>query len=252
VSESDTQAGRATETARPDGVRWSGAASAGTARSASQPAGRAAARGVLHYWPAQRLDRLGRQLVAPAGADLAAAGQQHHRLGHAVDIDAKRGPVGVLPLARLHGQVGEEDQLPRGAGGVAGHQVVDRAAVGLAHPGIQQGGRAAHQQAARGGQGGGQGLVDQQPQGAVGDRVGVSSSPKLLGPSRRTCRCTLMRTSPESAPWPGCSVLPWLVRRPWPATRFPNQEPGRQARGSWSQAVDAYQAVSQTRRSRRR
>jgi hypothetical protein len=65
--------------------------------------------------------------------------------------------------------------------GVTGEQVVDRPAVGLAHPILEEGGGADHHQAAGGGQGGGEGLADQQAQVAVVHRAGGQLLAEAVG-----------------------------------------------------------------------
>jgi hypothetical protein len=94
---------------------------------------------------------------------------------------------------------------------VAGEQVADRPAVGLPDPLIEQGGGADHQQAAWGGWGIGEGLIDQQAEVAVVHRAGDSSSPTLLGQAAAPARPPAPSRR-ESSPQ-GYSVLPRSSQR---------------------------------------
>jgi hypothetical protein len=73
---------------------------------------------------------------APCGDD---------RAGDRLRVDADRGPGAVGPGAQLHRQVGQEDQLVGCPIGVAGHKLIQHAAVRLRHGGLQQRGRGDHQ-----------------------------------------------------------------------------------------------------------
>jgi hypothetical protein len=89
---------RAPPSPGPAGYRNGSSSGRGPLVGCSQRMNRSAARraqavaefgaGVGHRRAAQRLGLPRRQVVAPAGADLPAAGQLHDRLGDAVDVDA--------------------------------------------------------------------------------------------------------------------------------------------------------------------
>jgi hypothetical protein len=121
----------ATGTGRRPGVRWRGAATAGTPGRADGRAGRQAGP-VPGSWPVAASPGLPRRSARPAAGPAgrhAVSRRPPSRRPPGVDPDLGPGVGG--PGAQFHGQVGHEHQLLWLPVGVAGHQLVQQGAVWL-------------------------------------------------------------------------------------------------------------------------
>jgi hypothetical protein len=103
-------AARVTGSRRPAGVRWWGAAAAGTPGGAGGRAGPGARRGPRSSPAAPVPGRPRRSAPIPQAVAVAVPAADD-RAGGRLRVDAEPGPGAIGPGAQLHGEVGQEDQL---------------------------------------------------------------------------------------------------------------------------------------------
>lgn len=178
-----------------------------------------------HRGPLKRAGLLERHALERQALDLAGPPARDHRAGDCGWVDADRRPGALGPGAQLAGQVGQEQQLVGLPVGMAGEQLIHRAAGRLGDRRVEERGRADHQHAA------GLGLPrrrwwEQQPEVAVPDPARVEDLPPHTSRSSpSTLQCSSCRRGSPARGYLGTTVgrgwrsavvatYAWRPRRP--------------------------------------
>jgi hypothetical protein len=159
---------------------------------------------IAHRRAAERAGLLGAQPAKLQALDVPGAPAVHHRQQGRLGADPHLSPGLLWPGAQLDGQVGQEHQVPWGAVGMAGEQVVQHLAVRLRDLAVEQGGGGDYQHPAGLRRQLGQGLVQQDAQVTVINPAGVELLAVGVG-AKPTHQRSLIRASPSPNRLPGRS-----------------------------------------------